>query len=94
MKKAERSLFSASSRLRDMVDGSDCFQSSLPSSHPALCQVTLQFLPPNVLSLSLAMRLVMWLALSQWCVSRWFLLEFEKLGFLLSSPSVRRASLG
>ena len=40
------------------------------------------------------MRLVMWLALSQWCVSRWFLLEFEKLGFLLSSPSVRRASLG
>ena len=62
------------------------FSPSLLSSHPALCQVTLQFLPPrqNVLSLSLAMRLVMWLALGQWCVSRCFLLEFEKLGFLLS----------
>lgn len=63
------------------------FGPSLPSSHPALCQVTLEFLPPrqNVLSLSLAMRLVMWLALGQGCVSRWVLLEFEKLGFVLSS---------
>lgn len=30
VKKAERSLFSASSHLRDMVDGSDCFQSFPP----------------------------------------------------------------
>lgn len=70
----------------------------ISSSHHGPLPGPLGFLPlrQNVLSLSLAMRLIMWLAFGQWDVNRCCRLEFWKAGFpsIFSFLSVRKASLG